>query len=359
MRRTPFRSLTLAALAAGLLLAATACGSSSGGSDASGTTAASGSDAKPVTVRLGYFPNVTHATAIVGVDKGLYAKALGTNKLETKTFKDGTEASEALNAGAIDATYIGTGPAINLFQKSGGKAIKIISGATSGGASLVVKSDITSVADLKGKTISDPKLGNTQDVSLRAYLKANGLNTTIDGGGDVKIAPQENAQTLDAFKAGTIDGAWVPEPWASRLVIDGGGKVLVDERDLFSDKQFSTTILVVSQKFLGEHPDVVKQLLEGQVAANDYVNANLDESQTIVNAALKTLTGKDLKPEVIKSAFEHLSFTDDPLAASVQKAADNAKDVELLDSNDVTGIYDLEPLNAVLKDKGEDAVSAG
>jgi len=218
-----FRAVAALAVASALLLAA--CGSSG-----SATKSGSGSTGS-VKVRLGYFPNVTHATAIVGVEKGLFAKALGTDGLDPKTFADGTAASEALSAGAIDATYIGSGPAINLFQKSGGKAIRIVSGATSGGASLVVKPGIASAKELKGKTLSTPKLGNTQDVSLRSWLKRVGYTTTTTGGGDVKIAPQENSQTLDAFKAGTIDGAWVPEPWATRLVVEGGGKVLVDERD--------------------------------------------------------------------------------------------------------------------------------
>jgi len=351
-RTTRLRTLSLALLA-GVLFLAAACGSSSGGSSKSATTAAGGGTHAPVTVRLGYFPNLTHATAIVGVEKGIFAKDLGTDKLSTKTFADGTAASEAINAGAIDATYIGSGPAINLFQKSGGKAIKIISGATSGGAELVVSKDITSAADLKGKTISDPKLGNTQDVSLRAWLKKQGYTTDTTGGGDVKIAPQENSQTLDAFKAGTIDGAWVPEPWASRLVVEGGGHVLVDERDLFPKGDFPTTVLVVTQKFLAANPAVVKELLQGQIDANDYVNANSADSQTTVNTALKALTGKDLKPAVITAAWKYLKFTNDPIASALQTAADNAKDVTLLDSNDIKGITDLDPLNALLKAKGQ------
>ena len=352
-RPTRLRPLSLALLA-GVLFLASACGSSSGGSSKSATTAGGAHD--PVTVRLGYFPNLTHATAIVGVEKGIFAKDLGTDKLSTKTFADGTAASEAINAGAIDATYIGSGPAINLFQKSGGKAIKIISGATSGGAELVVSADIKTAADLKGKTISDPKLGNTQDVSLRAWLKKQGYQTDTTGGGDVKIAPQDNSQTLDAFKAGTIDGAWVPEPWASRLVVEGGGHVLVDERDLFPKGDFPTTVLVVTQKFLAANPAVVNELLQGQLDANAYVNAHTDEAQTIVNTALKTLTGKDLKPPVITAAWKYLKFTDDPIASALQTAADNAKDVKLLDSNDIKGITDLDPLNALLKAKGESAV---
>jgi len=324
------RSIAALAVVSALLLAA--CGSSS-----SATKSGSGS-AESVKVRLGYFPNVTHATAIIGVQKGLFAKALGTDELDPKTFADGTAASEALSAGAIDAAY------------------RIVSGATSGGASLVVKPSIASGKDFKGKTLSTPKLGNTQDVSLRSWLKRRGYATTTTGGGDVKIAPQENSQTLDAFKAGTIDGAWVPEPWATRLVVEGGGKVLVDERDLFPNHQFVTTHLIVATKFLDAHPDAVKRLIEGQVAANAYVNANGAASQTVVNGAIKKITGKDLKPEVIRRAWKNLEFTDDPIARSLQTAADAAAAVKLLDSSDVNGIYDLTILNGIFKAKGEPAV---
>ena len=342
------RLVTVGLLAA-LLLVTAACGdddnepSSSGGNSGEEST----------TVRLGYFPNVTHATAIVGVDKGIFEKNLGSNKLETSTFKDGTEASEALSAGAIDATYIGSGPAINLYQKSDGEAIRVVSGAASGGAALVVNDSIQSPADLAGKTLSTPKLGNTQDVSLRAWLKEEGYETDLEGGGDPKIAPQENSLTLDAFIAGDIDGAWVPEPWASRLVIEGKGHVLVDERDIWPNGEFLTTVLIVAKPFLDEHPDVVKALLAGQVEANTWVNDNSEEAKTITNAGIKAITDKELAPEVIDSAWKTLTFTDDPLPEALQGAAKQAKDVGLLDTDDIEGIYDLTPLNAALKAAGE------
>ncbi|MDQ1372691.1 MAG: sulfonate transport system substrate-binding protein [Actinomycetota bacterium] len=347
MRRRLLVVLALAALAV-----AGACGNDN-------TKAASGASttaaAAPVTIRLGYFPNVTHATAIVGVEKGLFAKALGTDTLETKTFNAGPEATEALLSGAIDATYIGPNPAINAFVKSKG-GIKIISGATSGGAALVVKPSITSAAQLKGKKIASPQLGNTQDVALRSWLKDQGLNADPQGGGDVSIVPQENSLTLDAFKAGQIDGAWVPEPWVSRLVTDGGGKVLVDEKTLWPGGKFVTTHLIVRTAFLKDHPQTVERLLEGQVAANDYLAANAAEAQTVVNGGILKITQKKLADAVIASAFKNLSFTDDPIAASLKTSADHAVAVGLLQKPDLTGIYDLTLLNSVLKAKGETAV---
>ena len=153
-------------------------------------------------------------------------------------------------ADAIDITFIGPNPAINAYAKSNGEAVRVISGSTSGGAFLVVRPDINTAQDLKGKKIATPSLGNTQDVALRAWLKSNGLATDTAGGGDVSVVPQENAQTLETFIAGTIDGAWVPEPWATRLIQDGGAKVLVDERDLWPDGKYVTTHLLVATKFL-------------------------------------------------------------------------------------------------------------
>ena len=178
-----------------------------------------------VTLRLGYFPNVTHAPAIVGVESGLFEDALGDGvNLELLTFSTGTTAIEALFADAIDATYIGPNPAINGFAQSDGEALRIVSGSTSGGALLVVKPEIAKPKDLKGTTLASPSLGNTQDVALRSYLATKGLDTDEEGGGDVSIVPQDNALTLEAFQAGDIDGAWVPEPWATRLIDEGGGR---------------------------------------------------------------------------------------------------------------------------------------
>ena len=311
-----------------------------------------------VTLRLGYFPNITHATALVGVAKGIFQEKLGSNvTLETQTFNDGTKASEALAADAIDATYIGPNPAINLWQKSGGKAIKIVSGSTSGGAFFVVKPEINSAADLKGKTVASPGLGNTQDVALRTWLKGQGLSTDSAGGGDVSIKPQDNSTTLQTFVDGTIQGAWVPEPWATRLIQEGGGKVLVAEKDLWPQGQYVTTHLIVAQKFLDKYPDVIEKLLEGQIAANDYVNANPDDAQKVANSEIGRITTKPLKDAVVAASWKNLEFTDDPIASSLKTSADNAIAAGLLKPVDLTGIYDLDPLNAALKAAGEPPVT--
>jgi NitT/TauT family transport system substrate-binding protein len=340
-------------LALALVIAAgalAACGSSSSSAKSRG----------PVTLRLGYFPNITHATALVGVDKGIFAKDLGSNvTLKTSTFNAGPAAVEALFANALDASYVGPNPAINAWQKSNGSAIKIIAGATSGGASLVVKPGINSAADLKGKKVATPQLGNTQDVALRAWLKKAGLKTDPQGGGDVSILPQDNAQTLTTFKAGDIDGAWVPEPWASRLVSEGGGKVLVDEASLWPDGKYLTTTLIVRSAFLKSHPDVVQNLLKGHVEATDFVNSNPAEAKTVANNAIKALTGKALAAAIIESSWPHLQFTVDPLVATLDKEAADAQDVGLLNKVDLKGIADVKLLNKVLEAAGKPPVSGG
>jgi NitT/TauT family transport system substrate-binding protein len=349
------RRLTLA-LAAVTLLAG-ACGSD-GDKKADAATRTT-VDAAPVTVRLGYFPNITHATALVGVAKGIYAENLGADKLETQTFNAGPAAVEALFAKAIDATYIGPNPAINAWAQSNGSAIKIISGATSGGAALVVKPEITKAADLKGKTIATPQVGNTQDVALKYWLKKEGLNVdATTGTGDLKISAQENGITLQAFQDDQIAGAWVPEPWVTRLVQEGGGKVLVDEKSLWPGGNFVTTQLIVRTEFLKDHPDAVKRLLEGHVAATDYVNDNTAEAQAAANAEIERITGKKLAEGVITTAWKSLRFTNNPIASSLKTGAKHAESIGLLKPVSLTGIYDLKLLNEILTAAGKETVKS-
>lgn len=361
-RRGPFAFF--AALLVLLLLsaAATACGDdddtdTAGADDGQGADDTSGGDSD-VTLRLGYFPNVTHAPAIVGVENGLYEEALGDlATLETSTYSQGSEASEALLSGAIDATFIGPNPAINAFAQSEGAAIRIVSGTTSGGAALVVSEDITEASQLEGTTLATPSLGNTQDVALRAWLLEQGFETTEAGGGDVTILNQENSDTLASFIDGAIDGAWVPEPWATRLADEGGGHVLVDEAELWPEGQFVTTHLIVATDYLDEHPDVIKALLEGHHEAVDFTNENPEDAQAAVVAGVTEITGQDVSPQLIATSWENLTFTLDPIASSLFESAQHAQDVGLLDPVDLDGIYELTLLNDVLTDAGEPEVS--
>jgi NitT/TauT family transport system substrate-binding protein len=350
VRRRAGLVMTAVAMAAALTGLA-ACGS--GGSASGG-----GSSTEPVTLRLGHFPNLTHATAIVGIERGIFKQNLGSNvTLETKQYNAGPAAVEALFAGAIDATYIGPNPSINAFSQSKGKAVRIVAGAASGGVFFVVKPGITKPEDLRGKTIATPQLGNTQDVALRYWLKQKGYTTTKEGGGDVKIKPQDNAVTVDDFKAGRIDGAWVPEPTASRLVASGG-TVLVDERDLWPDNKFVITNLLVSTTFLTKHPDVVKQLIKGSVESNKFINANPDAAQKAVSDGIQKLTGKPLDAKQTADAWKSLTFLDDPLPNTLIDGAKHAQEVGLLAATDLNGIYDLTLLNEVLKESGQPEIKA-
>jgi len=335
-----------------------ACGSynaTATGAAAADAPAAAGEE---VTLRLGYFPNVTHAPALFGIQDGIFADALGEMvTLETAPFNAGPEAIEALFADAIDATFIGPNPAINAYARSSGEAIRIVAGTTSGGAFLVVSPDIASAEDLRGKVVASPQLGGTQDVALRSWLLEQGLKTDTAQGGDVSIAPQANADTLTAFQNGEIAGAWVPEPWATRLVQEGGGKVLVDERDLWPSGQYVTTHLVVATEFLQDHPDVVKKLIEGLVKSVGAIEADSAKAQASTNAGIAVVTDKPLPEQVISAAWANLEFTVDPVASSLQKSADNAIAVELLEPVDLSGIYDLTILNEVLAELGRPEVS--
>jgi sulfonate transport system substrate-binding protein len=353
MSSRTLRALALAATALVTTSALAACGKD----DDKGSASASGGSAEAGTIRLGYFPNITHAPALIGVNKGFFQEALGSTKLDAKTFNAGPAAIEALFSGAIDATYIGPNPAINGWAQSKGEGLKIIAGSTSAGAGLVVKPTINSVADLKGKKIATPQLGNTQDVALRAYLKENGLNSDTQGGGDVSILPQDNATSLQAFQQGAIDGAWVPEPFLSRLQLDAGGKLLVNEKDLWPNGQFVTTHLIVTQEFLKKYPGTVKKLLQGHLKALDYIKTNDADAQKAANAQIEALSGKPLKDEVLASAFKNLTFSADPVASSLYTSAKHAEDVGLLKTVDLKGIYDLGPLNELLKAAGQPEVS--
>ena len=342
----------LPAVAAVAVLAA-ACGGSSNASDTSGSTPKAASS-----LRLGYFANVTHAAAVVGVAKGYFQKELGSTKLQTQVFKDGPTEVTALLGGSIDAAFVGPNPAINAFVK-GDKGVRLIAGAALGGAALLVKPSITSAAQLKGQTIATPQLGNTQDVALRTWLNANGHHVTIDGG-DVKIAPTDNATSLQLFQQGKIAGAWVPEPWVSRLVLQGGGHVLVNESSLWPAGKFATTELVVTTSYLSKHPDAVKALLKGELDAVNYVSTDNAAAQQTVNAALDQLTGKSLPAKVIAAAFKDLTVTVDPAAETLQTDADHGYAAGTLKSKaDLHGLVDLTLLNQLLTAAGKPTVSAG
>jgi NitT/TauT family transport system substrate-binding protein len=343
------RAVALSLLVALIAATVAACG----GDDAAPAAAQPPADELAGELRLGYFANVTHAPAVLGEEAGIFADHLGDDvEVEFVYFNSGTEAIEALFSGAIDATFVGPNPAINGFAQSDGDALRIVAGTTSGGASLVVRDGIASADDLAGAKLATPALGNTQDVALRAWLAEHGLDTDPTGGGEVSILPQANADTLTAFQAGAIDGAWVPEPWATRLVLEGAGHVLVDERDIWPGGKFVTTHLVVATDYLAAHPAIVRALVDGLLDAIDLANDDPVNAQAATNAGIERITTKALAPETIAGAWDKMTFTVDPIASSLAASKDDAVSVGLLEPIDLDGIYDLRILNEALAARG-------
>jgi NitT/TauT family transport system substrate-binding protein len=343
------------AVVGGALLVA---GCSSGGSSSSspaagGTSTAAAAAAAPVTVRLGYLANITHAPALLAVKNGYFTKELGSaGTVKTSVFTSGTQETTAILAGQLDAAYVGPNPAINAWQKSNGTAIKIVSGVATGGASIVVKPAISSATQLKGQSLASPSLGNTQDVAVRYWLKQQGLTTSATGGGDVSIKPTSpNSAAVLEFKSGQIAGASEPSPYDVEMVQDGG-KVLLSEPGV-------TTVLMVTQSFLNAHPAVVADLLKANVDALNYIKSNPAQAQADANDELAAYTGKPLSSKVIGPAFKEITFTDDPDATSLTQDAQQATSVGLLKSVNLNGIFDLTPLNSILTAADQPTVSAG
>jgi NitT/TauT family transport system substrate-binding protein len=320
------------------------------GCAAQGSAAAPGGPA--ALLRLGYVDNVTHAPALVGLEKGILAESLGDTKLSSQIFSAGPATIEALSAGAIDAAYIGPNPAINSFIKSGGQSVRIVAGAASGGAALVVRAGIDGPADLAGTTIATPQLGNTQDVALRSWLGTQGYDTDTTGGGNVHIAPTDNTQALALFRSGRIDGAWLPEPWVSRLVLDAGASVLVDEASLWPGGAFPTTVLIVRSQYLAEHPETVQALVAGHAASVAWLTTHPDEAAAVINTKLTADTGTGLADDVINRALAHVTFTTDPMAQDFPVLLKAGVRVGTATAGDLTGLFDLTPLNAVLAKAG-------
>lgn len=355
------RTRLLAGAALPLILTALAAcgyGSEAAPSSSAPTVKASGHKLSADSVTIGYFANVTHATALVGVERGLFQKELGGTQLKTQVFNAGPSEMEALNAGAIDIGWVGPAPAINAYSQSHGRNLRIISGATSGGASLVVNPRrIHSLADLRGKTIATPQLGNTQDVSLLNFLAEHHYKESPQTGkGDVKVNRIDNKTVTAAFREGQVDGAWVPEPTASQLLAVGG-RTLVDENTLWPGGRFVTTNVVVSQSFLKAHPDVVAAVLRGSVETNAWIRTHKAQAEQAVNAQLRALSGKALPGSVLTTAFGNIQVTDDPLASTLRQEARHAVQAGLLGRPDLNGIYDLAPLNKVLTANGRPQVS--
>jgi NitT/TauT family transport system substrate-binding protein len=348
------RRVMTAAIVGGALLLAGCSSAATGGTSTGSTkgTTATAAAAAPVTVRLGFLENITHASALVALKEGFFTKALGSaGTVDPTAFSTGTEETTAILAGQLDAAYVGPNPAINAWQKSNGTAIKVVAGAAEGGASVVVKKGITSASQLKGQSLATPSLGNTQDVALRYWLKQNGLSTSTTGGGDVFIKPTTpNSAAVLEFESGQIAGGSEPAPYDIEMVKDGG-TVLLSETGV-------TTLLVVTQSFLSAHPAIVADLVKAQVEANDYIKNDTAAAETAANAEYAAYAGKSLKSSIVAASFKEITFTDDPDESSLTADAQQAVQFGLLKTVNLNGLFDLGPLNAALTAAGEPTVSS-
>jgi NitT/TauT family transport system substrate-binding protein len=275
-------------------------------------------------------------------------------QIKTFIFTAGPTEMTALLAGKLDIAYVGPSPAVNAYIQSNGTGLAILAGATNGGTGFVVRGDesISTVKDLGGKTFAAPQLGNTQDVALRHYLQTIGYKTA-DKGGNVTIVDTSNSNIVTLFATKKIDGAWVPEPWADTLILQSGGKLFLDERTLWPNG-FSTTELVVRTQFLQQHPDVVREIVVAHVTETVWINNNLAQATTEFNQQFAALTGQALNSTILTASLQRLTFTYDPLSASVNQQAQNAYSLGFLTASpsNLTGLYDLTILNSVLEAQG-------
>lgn len=303
-------------------------------------------------VRLGHFPNITHAQAIYARAGGQFEQKLGV-PIKWTSFNAGPTAIEAIFTDAIDATFVGPSPAINGYIRSKGEKFVIVAGGASGGSGLVVRKDagIKTDKDFDGKTIATPQLGNTQDVAARTWFAERGYKLK-EKGGRLTLLPLSNPDQLTLFQKKEIDGAWTVEPWLARLELEGGGEVFLDEKTLWPEGRYVTTHLIVSRKFLSGNPQLVRKLLEALVEVTQQINADKVAAARVLNAELKKETGKALPDAVIARALERVEFTWDPISSSLRRSADAAYKIGFLKASpDLIGIYSLRMLNDVLKDK--------
>ena len=322
------------------------------------TTAAASKPAGQLqgTLRLGFFPNLTHPQALVGIGNGTFAAALGSGvKFESIPFNAGSAAVEALLTGQIDITYIGPNPSINAYVKSKGDGVRIIAGAASGGVSFIVRPDanINTAKDLDGKKIATPQFGNTQDVALRSYIKKNGLDTK-ENGGTVQVVPTDNANILQLFQNKQIDGAWVPEPWATRLIVEKKGKLFLDESSLWPNRKFVITNILVSTKFLNNKPDLVKTFLAAHLQVTQDIQKDPAAAKKTINDQIKALSGKPMPDQELNASFSKIEIIVDPIKSSLLKSAEDAFKLGFLGKNkpNLDNLFDLRLLNVLLVEKG-------
>lgn len=317
-------------------------------------------------LRVGHFPNLTHAQGVIAhafarAGKGWFEERLGPEvEIEWYVYNAGPTAMEAMLAGSLDLTYVGPNPALNAYIRSEGDQIRILAGAASGGAALVVQPDgrIRSDADFKGRKIASPQLGNTQDVAARAFLKSKGFKITQTGG-DALVLPTANPDQLMLFLKGDLDAVWTVEPWVTRLELEAKGKIYLEEKALWPETEgrYVTTHLVSSVEFLEKRRDLARKFVAAHVELTDWINQHPAEAKKLLNAEIAAETSKGIAPEVLERAWSRIEVTHDPVSASLRKSAKDAHAAGFLEKDpDLSRIYALELLNDVLAQKGRPGV---
>ena len=302
-----------------------------------------GSAAEKITVRIGHFPNVTHAQGLVAQafsrqGKGWFEERLGPGvQIQWYTYNAGPSAMEALFAGSLDLTYVGTGPALNAHFKARGSEIRVISGAANGGSTLVTKDNsINKPADFRGKRIATPQMGNTQDIACRAWLKQQGFRVTQTGG-DVLVIPTANPDQLSALQSGNVDAVWTVEPWVTRLEKEANAKVFLE------DNNSITTWLVSSVKFLKEHPDLAKKIANANQELTQWINSHPTEAEKMIVDELKAETKTVVSPEMVSGSLKRIKLTTEVPPGLVQKAVKEGQDTGCFKgSTDISRLLDLQ-----------------
>lgn len=300
---------------------------------------------KPVAIRLAYFPNVTHAPAIIGIADGSFSKAVaGKATIEPKVFLNGPAEMEAMLASEVDIAYIGPTPAINVFIKTKGEAVRIVSGAASGGAVLVARADsgITKPEQLVGKRIGTPQKGGTQDVAARYYVTQVLKQKLSEQGGATQIIPTDSPQLATLFEQKRLDAAWMQEPWGARLIAEQGAKLILDEREEWPEKQYATTVIVVRSAFLKEHPELVRSILAAHTEITARIEADKKAAVAPINSEIKRLTTRGLKDTIIANSLNRITFTNKPYPETLQTQADRSFALGFLGRTkpDLTGLVD-------------------
>ena len=299
-------------------------------------------------IRVAFFPSIGHIIPIVGLEEKIFEKGIGEEKqIETKLFDSGPQVIESIFSGSIDVAYVGPGPIINGFLKSDGKDIKILSGAASGGASFIIQpnSGLESLENFDGKRIASPQISNSQDVSLRHYLESHGLKS-VEKGGTVFVLNISNPDIYTLFAKGDIDGAWVPEPWATILVQELDGIRLFNEEKLWPNEEFASVLLIVRTEYLENNPETIQKWVESHEKIVTWINSNPDKSKSLFSSFLIDYMGKSLPTKIIDESFSNITITSDPIKNSVIIFAERADSLGYLgrDGYNLDGIF----YNAVL-----------